>query len=191
MKKYLFVLIFIGLIAGGGLAYASNRSQNTVIPIYKPAAVVAPLNNAPKPVVLSVQNMISIVNDYRAKAGLAPLKESVALDTTSAQKCQQMLNDKLFGHEDKSGVHNGLAYLHNITPKSLYRGENLLNWDVKSDQDVIDRWYNETGHEDDGETGHRDNILSPNYKVTGLSYCTTKTANPSDTWYMIVEHFAS
>lgn len=171
--------ILLAIFLTGYIWYTSSQSTNT--------DATNDTWSAPKEVAkasLSVKDMVVAINTYREVAGIAPLRETAELDALASAKCQDMIDQHYFSHINPQGQ-RGVDVAHNSLPNATLIDESIINWNFKSSQEVIDRWYNETGT---SETGHRKAILNGQYKFTGLAFCTSKDGDPKDRSYEVVKY---
>lgn len=103
-----------------------------------------------------VQQVIRLVNEERAKAGLAPLTESLAVSQAAAVRAKETTQSFSHTRPDGSGFstvlkQNGVSF--------TSAGENIA-YGQKSPQEVMNTWMN--------SSGHRANILSSNYTTIGV-----------------------
>jgi uncharacterized YkwD family protein len=136
-------------------------TQPAPAPMPAPVPVSTP---APQPPVLQgqasseIQQVLALVNQERAKAGVAPLKLSDTLDNMAKVKAEDMRDQNYFSHTSptygspfdmmkKFGIHYSTA------------GENIAAGQ-QSAADVMNSWMN--------SPGHRQNILNPNYTEIGI-----------------------
>jgi uncharacterized protein YkwD len=108
---------------------------------------------------------LCLLNERRAAAGLAPLRENGSLRTTAERYAQYMVSDEHFGHEDESG-HNVVWRVMRDDPafadRWLVIGENL-GWGthaLATPRAMVEGWM--------GSPSHRDNILYPRYQEIGI-----------------------
>lgn len=108
---------------------------------------------------MSPSTLISLTNQQRAAAGLAPLYENAELDASAYAKAQDMLANQYWAHYSPSGTSpwyfmRASGYQYSIA------GENLA-MDFDSDQAVMDAWMN--------SPEHRANLLNPNFQDVGIA----------------------
>ncbi|MFC5449621.1 CAP domain-containing protein [Paenibacillus aestuarii] len=104
--------------------------------------------------------VVSLVNQERAKAGLKPLTADSSLSAMALDKAKDMYNNHYFDHTSPTyGSPFDMMTEYGITYS--YAGENIA-MGQKTPQDVMTAWMN--------STGHRQNILSPNYTKIGVGY---------------------
>lgn len=122
----------------------------------------APETNAPETDgsqdVSAVKKVADLVNQERAKAGLAPLEVKVNLQAAAQVRAKEI--EKSFSHTRPNGssfssvlAENGVDYRGS--------GENIA-WGQRSPEEVMNGWMN--------SEGHRANILNKNFKYIGVGY---------------------
>ena len=107
------------------------------------------------------QEMLELVNQERAKVGVAPLKLDKRLNASAQEKADDMQNRDYYGHVSPEGVH-GYSLAENRTKGSCgLVGENIIKnlYDANS-QNTVDGWMN--------SKPHREAILDPRYTRTGF-----------------------
>lgn len=105
------------------------------------------------------KRLIELTNIERQKKGLDPLTENSALDNAAALKAQNMFQENYWAHFAPSGK-SPWDFILNAGYKFSFAGENLAKNFYKSD-DVVVAWMN--------SSSHRDNLLNPKYKETGMA----------------------
>ena len=107
-----------------------------------------------------VKQVITLVNQERAKQGLKPLAEDSALDNMAMVKSKDMKNNNYFDHTSPTyGSPFDMMSKFNISYS--YAGENIAEGQ-QTPQDVMNDWMN--------SEGHRANILNANYTLIGVGY---------------------
>lgn len=109
---------------------------------------------------IKADEIFSLTNDERVKAGLKPLKRNDKLDVAALERAQKIIDFNEFSHEaTKSGVDYvdamGLANYWNVT-----EGENLAEGQFSSAQ-VVSAWM--------ASKTHKENILNPQYQDIGIA----------------------
>lgn len=155
----------------------------------KPSAPTAPAPSTPAPapspgssggskgstVQLSAaeQQMVNLVNQERAKAGLAPLIVDPALVASAREKSKDMSANNYFSHN--SPTYGGYAaQIRSRTADYTYVGENLAgNKNVSAAHTALMN-----------SAGHRSNILNPNYTHIGVGITSSGQYG-----LIITEHF--
>ncbi|MHA9740303.1 CAP domain-containing protein [Robinsoniella peoriensis] len=122
----------------------------------------APETNAPdtdgSQDVSAAKKVADLVNQERAKAGLAPLEIKVNLQAAAQERAKEI--EKSFSHTRPNGSSFSTVLAENGVD---YRGsgENIA-WGQRSPEEVMNGWMN--------SEGHRANILNKNFKYIGVGY---------------------
>lgn len=104
--------------------------------------------------------VVELVNQERAKAGLKPLTVHAKLTTMALDKAKDMNNNNYFSHTSPTyGSPFDMMKSYGIS--FGYAGENIAKGQ-RSPQEVMEAWMN--------SQGHRENILSPNFTMIGVGY---------------------
>jgi uncharacterized protein YkwD len=182
-KRFALILVSILVVSGavgGVLAY--YQSHNEVIQPVK--SFEAPKKEPEKPkVTISAKGIIALVNDYRVKNGLQPLKEVPELDKSAMDKCLDMQKNDYFAHTNPVTGISGGDMAKATYPNASFWGENLVGTTIPTNEDVVTRWIN--------SPGHRENILGA-YTVTGVAVCSDDPhwTRPTDLRFA-TQHFAN
>jgi uncharacterized protein YkwD len=112
------------------------------------------------------QEMLELVNQERAKVGVAPLKLDERLNASAQEKANDMQNRGYYGHESPEGTRGTMFVFKHMPSKCRYAGENLAEvstTDSKfgSSRFTIDNWMHST-------KGHREAILDAKYSLVGF-----------------------
>ncbi len=115
-----------------------------------------------------IKEVVRLVNAERAKEGLAPLTINTKVQAAAmvrAKECEQ-----LFSHTRPDGSSFATALKEqNISYRSA--GENIA-WGQRSPEEVMKAWMN--------SSGHRANIMNPNFTTIGVGYY--ENAKGTDYW---------
>lgn len=104
--------------------------------------------------------VIKLVNQERAKAGLKALTENTKLSGMAMDKAKDMNNNNYFDHNSPTyGSPFDMMKKYGISYS--YAGENIAKGQ-KTPADVMTAWMN--------SSGHRANILNSNYTTIGVAY---------------------
>ncbi|SCW84179.1 uncharacterized protein, YkwD family [Paenibacillus tianmuensis] len=104
--------------------------------------------------------VVNLVNQERAKAGLQPLASDSALTAMALDKAKDMYNNGYFDHTSPT-YGSPLDMMRSYGIRYSYAGENIAKGQ-RSPQEVMNAWMN--------SQGHRQNILSPNFTKIGVAY---------------------
>ncbi|MCM3155566.1 CAP domain-containing protein [Priestia megaterium] len=106
------------------------------------------------------QQVISLVNKERQKAGLKPLKENWELSRVARFKSQDMHDKGYFDHNSPT-YGSPFKMIKDFGISYNYAGENIA-YGQRTPEEVMKAWMN--------SSGHRANILSPNFTQIGVGY---------------------
>lgn len=106
------------------------------------------------------EQVVQLVNQERAKAGLKPLTHRADIKNVAYKKAQDMINSNYFSH---TSPNYGSPFQMLKTFGVSYRtaGENIAKGQ-KTPQEVMNAWMN--------SPGHRANILKPEYDSIGVGF---------------------
>lgn len=139
-----------------------TEAPETNVPETNAPETNAPETNAPETDgsqdVSAARKVADLVNQERAKAGLAPLEVKVNLQTAAQVRAKEI--EKSFSHTRPNGSSFSTVLAENGVD---YRGsgENIA-WGQRSSEEVMNGWMN--------SDGHRANILNKNFKYIGVGY---------------------
>ena len=112
-----------------------------------------------------VQQVVNLVNEERAKEGLAPLTLDTKVSAAAQVRAREIVTS--FSHTRPDGTSFATALKEqNISYRRA--GENIA-WGQKSPEAVMDAWMN--------SSGHRANIMNPNFTTIGIGYCQVNGVN--------------
>lgn len=125
-------------------------------PVAQQPAKQTPIADASVP--SEIQQVLDLVNQERAKAGVSPLKLSTSLDSMAKVKAEDMRDNNYFSHTSPSyGSPFDMMKKFGISFSTA--GENIAAGQ-QSASDVMNSWMN--------SPGHRQNILNPSYTEIGI-----------------------
>lgn len=125
------------------------------------------------------QEMLELVNEERAKVGVAPLKLDERLNASAQEKADDMQNRDYYGHVSPEGTRGTRFVFKHMPSKCRYAGENLANILVpdSNSRNPISTWMS-------SNKGHREAILDKGYDLVGFGVSKDKYGNS-----LIVQHF--
>ena len=149
---------------------AVTKPENTTPAVTEPEnttpAVTQPENTTPavtQPVdndQAIVNQVVALVNEERAKNGLQPLRNNIALSEVAYNKAIDMANNNYFSHTSPTyGSPFDMMNTFGISYSSA--GENIAQG-YRTAEAVMTGWMN--------STGHRENILNPTFTEIGIGY---------------------
>ncbi|MCY9660779.1 CAP domain-containing protein [Paenibacillus chondroitinus] len=143
-----------------GSAGTSGGSQTAAPSAPTPSTPTAPSTPDTPAQSAFASQVVTLVNQERVKAGLQALTSDSALTAMALDKAKDMYNNDYFDHTSPTyGSPFDMMSTYGI-PYS-YAGENIAKGQPTPEA-VMDAWMN--------STGHRENILSPNYTKIGVAY---------------------
>lgn len=108
------------------------------------------------------QQVVELVNNERAKYGLAPLAVDSSVSKVAQAKSEDMRDNNYFSHTSPTyGSPFEMLKAFGVNYSSA--GENIAKGQ-KTAQAVVEAWMN--------SEGHRENILNSNYTKIGVGYAT-------------------
>ncbi|MBI4096988.1 MAG: hypothetical protein HY428_01055 [Candidatus Levybacteria bacterium] len=128
---------------------------------------------------ISVGELLSLTNQRRQEAGLAPLVLNEALSQAAYKKAQDMLSKNYWAHNAPDGT-TPWVFVKSSGYDYLFAGENLARGFTTAPE-TVSAWMN--------STGHRDNMLSANYKDIGFAVITGNLTG--DETVLVVEMLGS
>nr|DAU97332.1 MAG TPA: hypothetical protein [Caudoviricetes sp.] len=167
MKKAIVIAVILTLIAGvGGGVWLKTRLDAQA------AAGMAQEQKQEQPKSKydvgppDVQEMLELVNQERAKVGVAPLKLDERLNASAQEKADDMQNRGYYDHKSPDGIEGYSLVFKHMPSKCRYASENLAEvstTDSKfgSSRFTIDNWMHST-------KGHREAILDAKYSLVGF-----------------------
>lgn len=124
--------------------------------------------NSPSDEHAFIKQVVALVNQERAKEGLSPLTIDTKVQAAAgvrAKECEQ-----LFSHTRPDGSSFSTA-LKEQNVSYRRSGENIA-WGQRSPEEVMKAWMN--------SSGHRANIMNPNFTTIGVGYY--ENARGTDYW---------
>ena len=127
---------------------------------------------------ISSQDLLTLTNQQRAVAGVAPLSLNQELSQAAAGKAEDMFTNNYWAHISPSGV-TPWAFIRGAGYNYSYAGENLARGYTTA-QDTMNAWM--------ASPEHRANILSPNYIDVGFAVAQGNLTGDNGT-VLVVEEF--
>ena len=130
---------------------------------------------------VSAQKIFSLTNEIRQQYGLSPVTENNLLNQAAQYKAEDMLKNSYFNHYSPDGK-APWDWISAAKYNYKYAGENLaLNF--YSDQEAVEAWLN--------SPSHKENILNPNYKDTGVAIFSGITPTTKENRTIVVQMFGT
>lgn len=124
--------------------------------------------NTPQDEHAFIKQVAALVNQERAKEGLAPL--TINTKVQAAAQVRAIECEQLFSHTRPNGSSFATALKEqNVSYRSA--GENIA-WGQRTPEEVMKAWMN--------SPGHRANIMNPNFTTIGIGYY--ENVNGTDYW---------
>ncbi|CAN7245549.1 CAP domain-containing protein [Peribacillus frigoritolerans] len=108
------------------------------------------------------QQVLSLVNEERAKSGLPSLKMDTAISKVAILKSEDMRDSNYFNHTSPS-YGSPFEMMKSFGISYRYAGENIAAGQPSADA-VMKSWMN--------SPGHKENILNKNYTHIGIGHVT-------------------
>ncbi|MCR2806162.1 CAP domain-containing protein [Paenibacillus soyae] len=131
----------------------------TPAPTAKPTATPAPTTTAPAASTIQ-QQVVTLVNQERAKLGLPALQMDTLLNKVATEKARDMDVNNYFSHTSPT-YGSPFDMMKSFGVKYSYAGENIASGQPTAAR-VMSDWMN--------SPGHRANIVSPNFTKIGVGY---------------------
>lgn len=167
MKKAVIITAVLLLIAGvgGGVWLKTRLNAQAVAEVAQEQKQEQPKSkyDVGPP---DAQEMLELVNQERAKVGVAPLKLDERLNASAQEKADDMQNRGYYDHKSPDGIEGYSLVFKHMPSKCRYASENLAEvstTDSKfgSSRFTIDNWMHST-------KGHREAILDAKYSLVGF-----------------------
>ena len=123
-----------------------------------------------------ISRMLELVNQERDAAGVAPLSLNAQLAAAAQEHSQDMADHNFMDHTGSDGSSPSDRAQQAGYPSSFV-GENVAAGQ-STPEDAMASWMNETPPND----GHRQNILSPDYREIGIGYAFSDAADYQHYW---------
>jgi hypothetical protein len=128
---------------------------------------------------IAISDLVNLTNQKRAEAGLPLLTLNDQLSQAAGAKAQYMFSHNFWAHNAPDGT-TPWVFIKNSGYEYVYAGENLARG-FSTAPDAVTAWM--------ASPGHRENILSPNYKDIGFAVATGSLTG--DETILIVEMFGN
>lgn len=163
MKKVIVITIILALVAGvGGGVWLKTRLDAQAAAGVAQEQLKSKYDVGPP----DAQEMLELVNQERAKVGVAPLKLDERLNASAQEKADDMQNRDYYDHKSPDGIEGYSLVFKHMPNRCRYASENLAKvstTDSKfgSSRFTIDNWMHST-------KGHREAILDAKYSLVGF-----------------------
>jgi len=120
-----------------------------------------------KDVIAIETEVVKLVNQQRAKSGLAPLKQNWQLSRVARYKSQDMIDKNYFSHQSPT-YGSPFNMMESFGLHFSSAGENIA-MGQRTAAEVMNSWMN--------SPGHKANILNPSYTEIGVGLAKDKNGN--------------
>lgn len=112
------------------------------------------------------QEMLELVNQERAKVGVAPLRLDERLNASAQEKADDMQNRDYYDHKSPDSIEGYSLVFKHMQNRCRYASENLAkvstaDGKIGNSRFTIDNWMRST-------KGHREAILDAKYSLVGF-----------------------
>jgi uncharacterized protein YkwD len=121
--------------------------------------LAVPLRAADATNEITSDNVVALMNEYRAEAGLAPLQLEPRLMKAAGDRMRDMEESAYWNHESPNGL-SPFTWLTLRDYPYQAAGENLASG-FETARFLVQSWME--------SAGHRENILSPEYEECGIA----------------------
>ena len=188
MKKAVIITVILAFVVGGGVLWKIRENRLAAKAAYLEAKATEgqAYNKGFAPSKYEVgppdaQEMLELVNEERAKVGVAPLKLDERLNASAQEKADDMQNRDYYDHKSPDGIEGYSLVFKHMPNKCRYASENLANILIpdSNSRNPISTWMSST-------KGHREAILDKDYDLVGFGIAKDKYGNS-----LIVQHFCN
>lgn len=117
------------------------------------------------------------INETRVTNNLSPFSRNTKLDESSTLKCNDMVANNYYDHQNPTTGKHGYTYVEDLGVSFRWGSENLNDGTFYSSKDVVDSWMN--------SESHRNSIIDPQFTEIGFAVC-QNPKTPGQT--MVVQH---
>lgn len=128
-------------------------------PLILAVLLAAPVFASDTPRVITRENVLALMNDYRAEAGLAPLREDARLRKAAEDRMRHMEDNAYWSHDSPDGL-TPFVWMLARDYNYASAAENLAAG-FETAPFLVSSWIE--------SPGHRDNILSPQFEDCGIA----------------------
>lgn len=181
MKKAIVITAILIQLTGVVGAVWLIANLNSQKPVETARAQTEPEKDKYKVGPPDAQEMLELVNQERAKVGVAPLKLDERLNASAQEKADDMQNRDYYDHKSPDGIEGYSLVFKHMPNKCRYASENLANILIpdSNSRNPISTWMSST-------KGHREAILDKDYDLVGFGIAKDKYGNS-----LIVQHFCN
>jgi uncharacterized protein YkwD len=118
---------------------------------------------------ITAENVIRLMNDYRAEEGLPPLHGETRLALAAGDRMRNMEEESYWAHESPEGL-TPFVWVRAREYNFQTAGENLASG-FETARLLVESWME--------SPGHRANIMSPDYEDCGIAIIDGATTGPA------------
>lgn len=168
MKRFVYAILVTSLVLlGATLVWVGTR------PTEVPKVTATVKQGLP----LTRENLLKLVNEERAKVGVAPLVMDSRINTSAQMKADDMEEHGYYGHTNHNGT-SGTSLIFRVTGQlCVSGGENLVRGGEREHiaEVAVGRWTE--------SKAHYDAMIDAGYSLTGFGI-----TGSSENW-IITQHF--
>lgn len=163
MKKVIVITIILALVAGvGGGVWLKTRLDAQAAAGVAQEQAESKYDVGPP----DAQEMLELVNQERAKVGVAPLRLDERLNASAQEKADDMQNRGYYDHKSPDSIEGYSLVFKHMQNRCRYASENLAkvstaDGKIGNSRFTIDNWMRST-------KGHREAILDAKYSLVGF-----------------------
>lgn len=177
-KKHKSIRIISYLVIGyilalsiGGIVTAIIPDKEEEVQTYKP-----PVLEIKEPI--TADGLYIAINAEKTKLDLATYSRNPKLDESANLKCQDMVRNSYYAHENPSTGKTGYKYISDAGVRFAYASENLNMGSFKNANAVIDSWMS--------SESHKASIVDPRFTEIGFAVCDVQIGGNTGT--VVVQH---
>lgn len=163
MKKVIVITIILALVTGvGGGVWLKTRLDAQAAAGVAQEQAESKYDVGPP----DAQEMLELVNQERAKVGVAPLRLDERLNASAQEKADDMQNRDYYDHKSPDSIEGYSLVFKHMQNRCRYASENLAkvstaDGKIGNSRFTIDNWMRST-------KGHREAILDAKYSLVGF-----------------------
>lgn len=162
MKKTIVITIILALVAGVGGVWLKTRLDAQAAAGVAQEQAESKYDVGPP----DAQEMLELVNQERAKVGVAPLRLDERLNASAQEKADDMQNRGYYDHKSPDSIEGYSLVFKHMQNRCRYASENLAkvstaDGKIGNSRFTIDNWMRST-------KGHREAILDAKYSLVGF-----------------------
>ena len=163
MKKVMVIAVILTLVVGvGGGIWLKTRLDAQAAAGVAQEQAESKYDVGPP----DAQEMLELVNQERAKVGVAPLRLDERLNASAQEKADDMQNRGYYDHKSPDSIEGYSLVFKHMQNRCRYASENLAkvstaDGKIGNSRFTIDNWMRST-------KGHREAILDAKYSLVGF-----------------------